>query len=350
MRKKSRKNCRERLFAALLICIVLVCCGCGKKEQNGAAGETDTDSSLTEETEAARESAEADRGSQGMSEDAEAADETARETPEDPEETDKTALAAVRAETGKVQEQRFKNPDNETLLAIRSNQIKVTIEENQEAEEAVNRFFEDRNADWRATVETYREMAERDLSERKSMEPEPEEESGAGAEEESPEDSGAEPSGYDFLSWSSYKLGRIYRVMRADEEIISIVEDSYEYRGDRTGGDYVNEVRVAYNFDARTGERMWLEDVASDLDEIRQKSTEYMGQRLSEPEVSVKLYDDYANHLEDILTDSTWYTDWNGFHIICNEYIITPHSEGILDFLLPYGEVDVVKQRFQLAG
>lgn len=319
MKRKGWKKVNRRMLLAFYIGIVLLCSGCRGEGADFKEEGTETEGINTEETAA-------DSGEQS----GQAQEEVSAENEKAEEEQTKT---------GSIREQRIKNRENETLLTMKSNAVSIVIPGNQEAEDAVNRFFADRHAVWRDTVEIYREMAEQDFERRRAMKSEDN-----GEEDGSQEDSQGNPAGPD--DWNGYELDRIYSVMRADGEIISIVEDDYMY----TGGDHGNAVRVAYNFDARTGERMTLEEVASDLDEIRQKSVAYLGEKLPESEAAAELFHDYTNHLEDILTDGTWYLDGNGFHVICNVSIITTDSAGILDFLLPYEEVDVVKERFQLAG
>jgi len=284
--------------------VVLLLAGCGgKQESPESVGESEAVSESDQAGETmAQESGQEEGGQQ----------ETEQQTQEEQEEN----TGVPTAEVGKKRETELKNERNVVLLRTSSSTISVTIPGNQEAEDAVNAFFADREASWKDTVLEYRDMAKEDL---------------AMFEEQEMAD-----------GWHGYEMGKTYTVMRADEQMISIVEDSYEY----TGGAHPNSVRVAYNFDTKTGQRMGLKDVASDLDEIRTESTRYLGEMLPQSEYAGELFEDYASHLDDILTDGTWYTDEAGFHIICNEYIITPHSSGILDFVLPYGEVDVVRSDY----
>ena len=58
-------------------------------------------------------------------------------------------------------------------------------------------------------------------------------------------------------------------------------------------------------------------------------------------------YEDYEESIGDILTEETWYLGEDGFHIIVNEYIIAPHAAGILDFVIPYGEADFLKEEYR---
>lgn len=286
---KKKKMGSRKLFIMWAVCITVMLSGCGKKEE---APDSEEQVQQTQETQASVE-------------ETEAAQETEEEEPQE-----------LAVQINELEPQELKNDEGTILLTNQTSEVSVTIPGNPEAQEAVNQFFADLQDSYGATVSEYKDMAQEDLTFR---------------EEEGLTD-----------GWAGYGIGRSYTAARVDEQMISIVEDSYEY----TGGAHPNSVRVAYNFDTQTGKRMTLEDVASDLDEIRIRSTEYLREMLSKPEYAEELFEGYENDLEDILTDSTWYTDEQGFHIICNEYIITPHSAGILDFLLPYDEVDVVAGKY----
>lgn len=317
---RGKKRTGFFLFLAVALSVMLTLSGCGRKED--AAEET-------EEIQAAGQDQAGD-GQTGPETEENVAEETEEEIPE--------VLEAVVSETS-VQE--IATTDNVILLRSSVQDVRVTIPGNAEAAEQINQFFADRKAAFADTTEEYRKIAQEDWEERAAMSAAQEEAEapGEGQETETAADTGAEEA----VSWQSYELGVSFCVKRVDERLISIVEDSFEY----TGGAHPNSVRVAYNFDTQTGERLKLEDVASDLDEIRTESTQYLGDMFQDEKWQEVLFSDYKNHLEDILTDSTWYTDEEGFHIICNEYIITPHSEGILDFLLPYDEVDVIAEGYK---
>lgn len=287
--KNKRMMRKMRILSTVLIVMTLMCGGCGKnkvpegenipqEEENASVGDKITEESVAEETE--------------------------------------EVIKEMSVEVSEETEEEFTREDGILLLTSSVNNVIVHIPDNQEAEDAINAFFTEREHAYEDTVKEYCDMAREDLTWR---------------EEEGLED-----------GWNGYGLGRTYSVARADISMISILEESYEY----TGGAHPNATRVAYNFDAKTGKRLALADVASDFDEIRTESVRYLGEMLPESEYADMLFEDYANYLEDILTDATWYTDEDGFHIICNEYIITPHAAGILDFLLPYDEVDVVTKKY----
>ena len=283
--KKEKSSLRYiTMFAVVLTTAALACAGCGKGET--PEGETPAPAEAVDDTL-----------------ETESGEETAAETQEPQEE--------FSVEVSEETEEQFKNDDGELLLTSTVNSVSVRIPDNQEAEDAVCTFFSDLSSAYDDTIEEYLGMAQEELSWRKEE----------GLTE----------------GWNGYGLGRAYSVARADEKMICIVETSYEY----TGGAHPNSARVAYNFDTGSGARLALADITDDPDGLLAECAEYLREMLPESEYADMLFDDYANHLEDILTDATWYTDENGFHIICNEYIITPHAAGILDFVLLYEDVAV---------
>lgn len=273
------------MFAVVLAASVFACAGCGR-------GETP----------------EGENPVQEESVDTAAETEAAEETEEIPEE--------MSAEVSEETQEQFTDDEGRILLTSTSNSVSVRLPDNQEAETAVNSFFADLSAAYEDTIEEYRDMAQEDLTWREE----------AGLAED----------------WDGYGLGRTYSVIRADEKILSVLESSYEY----TGGAHPNSACVAYNFDTATGKRLALADITDDLDGLREESVEYLKGILAESESADLLFDDYENHLEDVLTDATWYTREDGFHIICNEYIITPHAAGIFDFAIPYEEMTTMSEKY----
>ncbi len=323
-KRKGKKRMRFSAIFAAAFLTALMLSGCGRGDDAAKEQTAETQMAGQEEGMDANGGIETQEG---------AAEETEEEIPE--------VLEAVVSETS-VED--IATTGGVVLISSSVQDIHVTIPGNAAAADQINQFFADRKASFADTVEAYREIAQEDLEYRAAQSGKEDLAPTADAAKEGQETEGdADKEGSDPDDWHAYELGISYSVKRVDEQMISIVEDSYEY----TGGAHPNSVRVAYNFDTQTGERLKLEDVASDLDEIRTESIRYLGELLQDEEWQEVLFSDYQNHLEDILTDSTWYTDQDGFYMICNEYIITPHSEGILEFLLPYDEVDVVDKAYK---
>lgn len=290
---QQRKGLRWLMLAVLFAGILCICAGCGKKE---AAADTEV---AKEQPETVTE----------VQPDAETAADEADEAEEaEPEEN-------ITAELSDIVTEEYGN-DQITLMTKRVNDIRVTILDNEDAADDINAFFEERDRALEDTIEVYTDLVETAYFAWKDQD---DEEAG---------------------EWKPYEFGREYSIKRLDEQMICIVEDGYVY----TGGERTVHTRISYNFDTWTGSRLSLETAASHLDEIRMESLAYIGELLLEPEYADILKKNYTDYLEDILTDNTWYTNEEGLYIICNEDIIAPAKEGIMEFFLPYDEVDVIDE------
>lgn len=207
--------------------------------------------------------------------------------------------------------------DEVTLLTKEVNDISVRIPENEHAQESINAFFQERNEAWETTVGLYTEVIEDSYL----------------AWEESDDDE----------DWETQEIGRLYELKRLDDQMLCVVENTFV----KKGSDQESHVRVSYNFDTWTGKRLSLEEAASHLDEIRTESLAYIGEMLQNEKYEGVLKNNYTEYLEDMLTDATWYTDEKGMYVICNEDIIAPVKAGIIEFFLPYDEVDVIDEVYQ---
>lgn len=129
-----------------------------------------------------------------------------------------------------------------------------------------------------------------------------------------------------------YQADRKYTVARADKTVLSFIEDEYSF----TGGAHPNSTREAVNFDTATGKELEFKDIVTDeaaaRDFVNEQLTKYLG------EGDFGVFDDYKEHIDEILEDDTWYFDSLGVCIIINEYIVTPHASGIIEVTIPYAE------------
>lgn len=246
--------------------------------------------------------------------------ETAQETVQETEENTETQEAEREEAEFSVTvtdmvEQEERDEEDKLLLTYSYNSVQVTIPENQEAQDKINAFFEEQETAYQDTIQEYIQFAKEDLEMRK----------------DDPEL---------LESWNGYDVGTTYSVMRADDKVVSVVVDGYEY----TGGAHPNSMRSAYTFDTQTGEKLSLAAAVRDLDDAQAETTEFLTKKLKEQEEN--LLEDYQNYIQDILTDNTWYLDQEGFHIIINEYIVSPHSTGIQEMVMPYGEYDILKSEY----
>ena len=145
--------------------------------------------------------------------------------------------------------------------------------------------------------------------------------------------------------YEGYVTDRSFTGERTDEAVISFLINSYSY----TGGAHPNSVQAGLNFDTKTGRRLTLADIAIDENAARDKITEYIlaEVRKREAEEEGMFFEDYEENIGDILSEDTWYLAENGMHIIGNEYIISPHAAGILDFVIPYEKADFLKEEYK---
>lgn len=145
-------------------------------------------------------------------------------------------------------------------------------------------------------------------------------------------------------NWYGYEMQTIYLKERADDMVISFLVSSYSYMG----GAHGNTVEGALNFDSYTGRRLTLTDVTKDEKAaVREIMKEILEQTKTEKYKDM-LFEDYERSIGDLLTEDTWYLAEDGFHIIGNEYIISPHAAGILDFMIPYDKADFLKDQYLL--
>ncbi len=92
--------------------------------------------------------------------------------------------------------------------------------------------------------------------------------------------------------------------------------------------------------------RLTLKDITKDECKAREVIHAYILKAVQKEAYKDYLSEDYEAHIKDILTEDTWYFSDQGLVIISNEYIITPHAVGILEFTIPYNELTFIKLTF----
>lgn len=144
--------------------------------------------------------------------------------------------------------------------------------------------------------------------------------------------------------WQGYELGMSYTTKRNDGTVISFVEDDYEYMG----GAHPNSVRYAQNFDRKTGKQLKFKDIVTDEAAARAAINKDILETLQGAEYKDYLFEDYKAHIDEILQENTWYLSEEGLVIIANEYIITPHAVGIIEFNMPYESFPYLKAEYKI--
>lgn len=133
-----------------------------------------------------------------------------------------------------------------------------------------------------------------------------------------------------------YSLYQTVSTARADESVLSLKDDTYQY----SGGEHGMHYREGVNFDAQTGKRLKLTDVISDWENFSKDASSSMIYYLKET-YGEELNDDYVTTVEGLWTEDTepdWYLDASSIVITLQEYQVGPYSVGMPEIHLPYAE------------
>lgn len=151
-------------------------------------------------------------------------------------------------------------------------------------------------------------------------------------------------SGEDYLPML-YSSDQSVRVPRADENALSLVYNTYEY----TGGAHGNYVDRAYVFDTGTGERVTLEMLAVNSDELKNFLKEYMVSLYEKDEggyYSERIPESFlidttpADAIGALVREGSWYLGADGLVIFSDIYELGPYAAGICEFTIPYTELE----------
>lgn len=208
----------------------------------------------------------------------------------------------------------YKAEDGTVLLTVTGNLPVVTITGNETVAKTINEYLQKYDLQGISVAES-EQWAEADYKER----------------------------GKD--NWHTYGIDTTFTGQRLDEKVISFSVLAYSYMG----GAHPNAVSTGLNFRTETGERLTLADVTKDEQEARAEIEAYILEETKKmaAENEGMFFENYEESLKDILTEDTWYLAEDGFHIIGNEYIISPHAAGILSFVIPYEKADFLKEEFR---
>lgn len=144
--------------------------------------------------------------------------------------------------------------------------------------------------------------------------------------------------------WGNYYLANEYEPKRIDE----IVASMFVRTDVNTGSAHPNSYYAAQNFDAKTGKLLTFKDIVNDAAVACTFIEDYILQQTKTIEHPEYLLEGYEDNIKDILQDDTWYFSDRGVIIIANEYIITPHAVGRLEFTIPYSEFKELKPEYKL--
>ena len=143
---------------------------------------------------------------------------------------------------------------------------------------------------------------------------------------------------------------RFVTVLRADEDICAFAVDTYSYLGGVHGG-YASE---AICFDARTGERLRLENLRSNSEGLRERLVSEMLRLVREDRdgyytghLTLTAPENYETAFRALLRDGAWYPGEDAFHLFSDLYELGDYASGITDFSIPYENLtDVLDSRW----
>lgn len=148
--------------------------------------------------------------------------------------------------------------------------------------------------------------------------------------------------GEDFIP---YALEMKYETRRADKDCISFSGDGYSY----TGGAHPNSSAKGVTFDTKTGKKLEFKDIVTDEAEAREFVNATIKAYLDLNKEIFLLFDDYAEHIPEILEDGQWYFAPAEFVVICNENIVGPHAMGIIEIPIAYSDFTLLKEDYTVA-
>lgn len=137
-----------------------------------------------------------------------------------------------------------------------------------------------------------------------------------------------------------------YNVARNDSRVISFIASTWAYLGGAHGGSYYEGV----NYDRNTGKLLTLKDIFEDEAAGLEEMKSYILKQCESSYYQERLYDDYQNDIDSILTEEFWYLGKDGVHVISNEYMLGPYAAGNFEFIVPYTELNEIKEEYKPEG
>lgn len=147
-------------------------------------------------------------------------------------------------------------------------------------------------------------------------------------------------------NFQSYENYGYCNVERNDSRVISFIASTWAYLGGAHGGSYYEGV----NYDRNTGKLLTLEDIFEDKATGLEEMKSYILKQCESSYYQERLYDDYQNDIDSILTEEFWYLGKDGVHVISNEYMLGPYAAGNFEFIVPYTELNELKEEYKPEG
>lgn len=149
-------------------------------------------------------------------------------------------------------------------------------------------------------------------------------------------------------AFDGYSLYHTLAASRADEKVLSLRDDTYQYIGGAHGSFY----RYGVVFDSESGKKLALRDIISDWENFSQDAISYMTYQLNE-NYGEELFDDYVTTIEGLWAEDAepdWYLDATSIVIVLQEYMVGPYVMGTPEVHLSYAEFAPYMKEAYLPG
>lgn len=147
----------------------------------------------------------------------------------------------------------------------------------------------------------------------------------------------------DFQAYDEYGY---YSAKRQDSKVISFSKTIWSYLGGAHGAHCTTGV----NYDSSTGKVLTLDDIFENKEEALNSIKAYILKQCEYPHYKERLFEDYEQYIDEVLSEEYWYLGIEGFHVISNEYMLGSYAAGEFEFLIPYSEVPGLKEDYQPEG
>lgn len=228
-----------------------------------------------------------------------------------------TTAGVPAAVTIEHETQEYKDGDT-LLLTMYYDHVTVSVEDNEEATQAIMEVFEKREQEFAQRVSELVEDAKEDVI---------------------VTDSGM-----------SYMQGQGYGTQRNDGRVLSFNYGTEEF----LGGAHGYYMEYGLNFDAKTGKVLTVEDIAQDMDAFQEISVQEMLRQSEALKEQGALFDEdmlpggLQGIFEGKMEGDEWYFTEDGIRFISNIYEIAPYAAGNFTFDIPYEMInDVLKEEYR---
>ncbi|MCC8129356.1 MAG: DUF3298 and DUF4163 domain-containing protein [Clostridiales bacterium] len=302
------------LALLLCLCLLFALAGCG-----GTA--TETEDTQTDMTESAAVSSDTAEDAQAVANDAASAAANAAAEAEAPEDTvgaetvgdaDGVTATVVPTVSIAVTDGSYSYEDGTELLTVTMVSISVSVEGKPEVEESIN-------ADLQAL-----------LSQTGT----------ANSELKAQVDADYEASVEEGWDWYAYESQLTAEVVRCDSQVLSIRFSGYSY----SGGAHGYSFSCGRSYDVQSGSRLSLAFLSASGADFPTYALERVAELCGTEAYSELVFDmdTVQESLSDVVSDEQFLLTTEGVVFLADPYVIGPYASGIIEFTLPYDELEGV--------